>query len=102
LRRQAEERFNNWPSAQDNALLRMARRRLLGGAKPGAVRGAMAQMGLLQILRDFCDHSNAVCENCAFPELVRNWDIESGLASRAAQAGPAVGAVSPASKLGAG
>jgi hypothetical protein len=29
-----------------------------------------AQQGLLQILRDFCDHSNALCEHCQFPELV--------------------------------
>jgi len=29
------------------------------------------QQGLLQIVRDFCAHSNALCENCRFPELVR-------------------------------
>jgi len=28
---------------------------------------------LIQITRDFCEHSNAVCENCRFPELVRGW-----------------------------
>jgi hypothetical protein len=35
--------------------------------------GAAVQQGLIQITRDFCDHSNAVCENCGFPELVRDW-----------------------------
>jgi hypothetical protein len=29
---------------------------------------------LLQIMRDFCEHSNAVCAECPFPDLVRNWD----------------------------
>jgi hypothetical protein len=35
--------------------------------------GAAAQQGLIQIVRDFCDHSNAVCENCKLPELVREF-----------------------------
>jgi hypothetical protein len=26
---------------------------------------------LLQIVRDFCDHSNATCDGCSFPELIR-------------------------------
>jgi hypothetical protein len=73
LRQVAEQRFFAWPRAEDNALLKLARQRLLGGAKAGALRGAAAQQGLLQILRDFCEHSNAICENCRFPELVRNW-----------------------------
>jgi hypothetical protein len=37
------------------------------------LKGAAAQQGLLQILRDFCEHSNALCENCEFPELVRGF-----------------------------
>jgi hypothetical protein len=73
LQRVAEHRYFNWPAAGDNSLLRMARQRLLGGAKTGTLKGAAAQQGLLQILRDFCDHSNAICENCQFPELARNW-----------------------------
>jgi hypothetical protein len=70
LQRVAEQRYFGWPSAEDNSVLRQARRRLLGGAKPGALPGAAAQQGLLQIVRDFCDHSNALCEQCEFPELV--------------------------------
>jgi hypothetical protein len=30
------------------------------------------QQGVLQIVRDFCEHSDAVCANCRFPELVRS------------------------------
>jgi hypothetical protein len=73
LQRVAEQRYFAWPSAEDNALFRLARERLLGGASARVLRGAAAQQGLLQIVRDFCDHSNAICENCQFPELVREW-----------------------------
>jgi len=73
LQQELERRYLSWPPAQDNAVLRLARQRLLGGA-PGRVSpGAAAQQGLLQIVRDFCEHSNALCENCHFPELVRQW-----------------------------
>ncbi len=73
LRRVAEHRFFHWPAAEDNSVLRLARRRLLGGAGSRALPGAAAQQGLLQIVRDFCDHSNSICEDCRFPELVRGW-----------------------------
>jgi len=72
LRRTAEHRYIAWPKSEDNAVLRLARRRLLGGAHSRALRTAAMQQGLLQIVRDFCDHSNALCENCRFPELVRS------------------------------
>lgn len=72
LRRLAEERFFAWPRAQDNAVLRLARQRLLGGAHSRRLTGAALQQGLMQIVRDFCSHSNAVCEDCRFPELVRS------------------------------
>ena len=73
LQRVAERRYYHWPAAEDNSVLRLARQRLLGGAKASVLKGAAAQQGLLQILRDFCDHSNALCEHCQFPELVRDW-----------------------------
>ncbi|MCX8091160.1 MAG: DUF2851 family protein [Verrucomicrobiae bacterium] len=65
-------RFLAWPPAQDNAVLRLARARLLGGA-PLRPAGAALQQGLIQVVRDFCEHSNALCEQCRFPELVRRW-----------------------------
>jgi hypothetical protein len=73
LRQELERRYLAWPPAQDNAVLRLARQRLLGGALPHSARSAAVQQGLLQIVRDFCEHSNALCENCRFPELVRQW-----------------------------
>jgi hypothetical protein len=68
-----DHRFNVWPAAEDNSVLRLARQRLLGrtNAQSSALRTAVAQQGLLQIVRDFCDHSNATCDGCNFPELVR-------------------------------
>jgi hypothetical protein len=72
LQREIENRFNAWPAAEDNSVLRLARQRLLGNASRRALRSAAEQQGLIQIVRDFCDHSNAICENCRFPELVRD------------------------------
>jgi hypothetical protein len=73
----AEHRYRHWPGAEDNSVLKLARQRLLGGAKAGVLRGAAAQQGLLQVLRDFCDHSNALCENCRFPDMVKGWQVEN-------------------------
>ncbi|HTY87047.1 MAG TPA: DUF2851 family protein [Candidatus Acidoferrum sp.] len=73
IRQVIEQRYAAWPRAEDNALLKLARQRLLGVGRSGALRRAAAQQGLIQILRDFCEHSNALCERCRFPELVRGW-----------------------------
>ena len=73
VRDAVEHRYFAWPAAQDNSLLRLARERLLAGAPRRVLNGAAMQQGLIQIVRDFCEHSNALCENCRFPELVREW-----------------------------
>ena len=68
MQRSLEARYFAWPAAEDNSLLRHARQRLLGGAARGVFPGAAAQQGMIQILRDFCEHSNALCEGCKLPE----------------------------------
>ncbi len=73
LRREMERRFFAWPAAEDNAVLRLARQRLLGAPKPKLFQTAAAQQGLMQVVRDFCEHSNALCDECRFPELVKGW-----------------------------
>jgi hypothetical protein len=73
LRRALEHRYFAWPSAEDNAVLRLARQRLLGGASARALPTAAAQQGLIQMVRDFCDQSNATCKDCRLPALVRDW-----------------------------
>jgi len=72
-REKAERIWLAWPKAEDNALLRQARARLLGNAGPRVLKTAAHQQGLLQIVRDYCDHSNAICEQCPFPSLVTDW-----------------------------
>jgi len=70
LQHAIEHRYFAWSPAGDNSVLKLARERLLGGSPARALPGAAAQQGLMQIVRDFCEHSNAVCESCRFPELV--------------------------------
>lgn len=77
LQAEAERRYFAWPAAEDNAVLRLARDRLLGGRKSAKLASAALQQGLLQVVRDFCDHSNALCTDCKFPELVRNWQLSA-------------------------
>jgi hypothetical protein len=73
IQRIIEHRYFAWPPAGDNSVLRLARQRLLGDSGGCALRNAATQQGLMQIVRDFCGHSNAVCEHCRFPELMRGW-----------------------------
>jgi hypothetical protein len=70
LQRAIEHRFEAWPPAEDNAVLRLARQRLLGGAPRWALRSAAEQQGVIQIVRDFCDRSDAACRDCRFPGFV--------------------------------
>jgi hypothetical protein len=67
----ARDRYADWPAAQDNSLLRLARHRLLGGQSATRLTTAASQQGLLQIIHDFCDHTNSLCADCTFPDLVR-------------------------------
>ncbi|HTV76245.1 MAG TPA: hypothetical protein VMD57_04530, partial [Candidatus Baltobacteraceae bacterium] len=69
FQREIERRFFVWPAAEDNSVLKLARQRLLGISSARILKTASSQQGLMQIVRDFCEHSNAVCENCRFPEL---------------------------------
>jgi len=39
------------------------------------LRGAALQQGLLQVQADFCNRTNALCEDCAFPDLVRRYSL---------------------------
>jgi hypothetical protein len=78
LRLEIERRYFGWPAAEDNSVLKLARQRLLGTSSRRALRSAAEQQGLMQIVRDFCEHSNAVCENCRLPECVRDWNRGTG------------------------
>jgi Protein of unknown function (DUF2851) len=71
VRREVERRYSAWPAAEDNSVLKLGRQRLLGTGNARALRTAGAQQGLMQIIRDFCEHSNAVCDQCPFPDFLR-------------------------------
>jgi hypothetical protein len=73
VQRAIENRFESSLPSEDNAVLRLARERLLGGAPRRALRSAAEQQGLMQIARDFCDRSNAVCDGCPFPALANDF-----------------------------
>jgi len=75
IREAIERRYFAWPAGEDNAVLKLARQRLLGSTGRRHLGGAAAQQGLLQIVRDFCDRSNSVCDSCRFPGLVGAWKI---------------------------
>ena len=76
MQRAIEHRYFAWPPAEDNSVLRLARQRLLGVSSRRALPGAAAQQGLIQMVRDFCDHSNAICDHCKLPELVKDWTAQ--------------------------
>ena len=71
IQAEMERRFFAWPCAADNSVLRFARQRLLGTTNPRVLPDAASQQGLMQITRDFCDHADALCSGCQFPELVK-------------------------------
>ena len=71
IRDEVERRYFGWPTAEDNSILKLARQRLLGTSNPKILKTAAQQQGLIQIVRDFCEHSNAACDGCKFPELVQ-------------------------------
>jgi hypothetical protein len=65
----AEQFYFAWPKAEDNAVLRLARQRIFGDTEVG-LKTAAIQQAVLQIVRDFCEYSNALCKSCQFPALV--------------------------------
>ena len=78
VRETVERRYFEWPAGEDNAVLRMARLRLMGGERRKLPRRAAVQQGLLQISDDFCSATNALCQGCRFPELVDRWPGHGG------------------------
>ncbi len=67
----SEALFLAMPRSEENRLLKNARVRLMGRCDPKLLGTAADQQGVLQVLRDFCAHSNALCDDCRLPELVR-------------------------------
>jgi hypothetical protein len=72
IKEAAQKRYFSWPRGEDNSVLKLARQRLFSAETVPCIRTAAAQQGLLQIVRDFCEHSNSACEGCPFPDLLRS------------------------------
>jgi len=87
FQREVERRFLAWPVAEDNSVLKLARQRLLGTGSAKVLQSAAAQQGLMQIVRDFCEHTNAICADCRFPELVRGWTTTENLSREEREGG---------------
>ncbi|MGV3772577.1 MAG: DUF2851 family protein, partial [Verrucomicrobiales bacterium] len=75
LKEAAEKRYFAWPRGEDNSVLKLARQRLFASESVPFIKSAAAQQGLLQIVRDFCEHSNSACEGCPFPDLLRGLSL---------------------------
>ncbi len=82
LRQRVERVYYRWPAGEDNTLLRLGRYRLFGEKKTALLCSAAVQQGLLQVVQDFCDRSNALCAGCPFPGLVQE---QSGPSIRPSQ-----------------
>lgn len=82
LARVAETRYFLWPAGEDNAVLKLARQRLFGGVSARFQKSAAEQQGVMQIVRDFCDHAPSNCESCRFPEMLRTLSGENNGADR--------------------
>ena len=75
LRQRVVERYFAWPKGQDNSRLRFVRQRLLV-VRRISLRGAAVQQVLLQVQADFCNRTNALCDDCVFPDLVHRHSLE--------------------------
>ena len=78
LRCEIERRYFDWPAAEDNSILKLARQRLLGTSSRRALRSAAERQGLMQIVRDFCAHSNAICDDCRLPAMAGEFRKTNG------------------------
>jgi len=63
------------PALLDNQKVRRAVLRLFGDDAGGAgfTKKLHHQQGLLQIYEDFCLEDDSACENCPFPERLKEW-----------------------------
>ena len=64
------------PALLDNQKVRRAVQRLFGDSELGHTytRKLHHHQGLLQIYEDFCLEDDSACENCPFPERLKEWD----------------------------
>ncbi|MGC8830125.1 MAG: DUF2851 family protein [Verrucomicrobiia bacterium] len=67
------EFYLKWGPAQDNALLKLARKRLFGSLCSEIADSAATQQGIIQVVKNFCENSDSVCTGCRFPAKLEQY-----------------------------
>ena len=65
----------------DNQKVRRASLRLFGEGERGDLfqKRLFQQQGLLQIYEDYCLEDDSACEDCPFPEKLKEWRAEEAV-----------------------
>ncbi len=70
---EVERRYLTWPGASDNAVLKLARQRLMGNRPLKLPNRLWVQQGLQQVEADYCHQANSLCDRCRFPDVARQF-----------------------------
>ncbi|MCU0771681.1 MAG: DUF2851 family protein [Verrucomicrobia bacterium] len=70
---EVERRYLAWPAGADNAVLKLARQRLLGNRRVPLPHRLWVQQGLQQVKVDYCYRANSLCDRCPFPQVARQF-----------------------------
>jgi len=72
------EEYKELPTVLDNQKVRRAALRLFGEGERGDLfqKRLFQQQGLLQIYEDYCLEDDSACEDCPFPEKLKEWRTE--------------------------
>lgn len=75
------EEYKELPAMLDNQKVRRAALRLFGENERGALfqKRLFQQQGLLQIYEDYCLEDDSACEECPFPEKLKEWRAEEAV-----------------------
>jgi len=72
-RRRIEQEYLRWSPGEDNATLKLARARIFGTDDLPIKKTAAVQQGLLQIVRDYCLQTDAICSGCSLPKCLNQF-----------------------------
>jgi len=71
LTRKVVDLFMNWQYCVDNSTIRFAVTRMFGNRRSDLFKNLVMHQGLLQVVEDFCNKTDALCTKCEFPELIK-------------------------------
>ena len=70
--------FFLWPPSEDHTFLESTRRQLFGSDRYQWIQSSADQLGLLQIMHDFCGWSDGNCNQCLFRECAQMVYLQQG------------------------